>query len=273
VSLPTQKPILIVGGGIAGTAAALHLAAAGRQVVLAEEAPVLGGAQILLDKTFPTDSCGLCFMAPDPPAVCPFLECDRDPRIQIRTHTRVSALHGETGAFTATLTSASQQVDAERCTACGECAAVCPETASAGHLQAVWPGETHAAIYLPFPQAIPRAYVIDPEACSGCGACREVCPSGAIHLDRPVTSTLEVAAVLLAPGFGPNNPRLRGAYGYEQHANVVTSLEYERMLSTSSLHGGIPFRPSDGRPAEHVAIIHCAGSRDSNCGVPYCSAA
>ncbi len=273
MSTPTENPILIVGGGIAGTAAALHLAAAGRKVVLAEEAPVLGGAQILLDRTFPTDSCGLCFMAPDPPAVCPFLECDRDPRIQIHTHTRLSALHGESGAFTATLTSASQQVDAARCTACGLCAAVCPETATAGHLQAEWPGETHAAIYLPFPQAIPRAYVIDPEACSGCGACKEVCPSGAIHLDRPVTSKVDVAAVLLTPGFGPNNPRLRGAYGYEQYANVVTSLEYERMLSSSSLHRGIPFRPSDERPAEHVAIIHCAGSRDSNCGVPYCSAA
>jgi heterodisulfide reductase subunit A len=273
VSASAERPILIVGGGIAGTAAALHVAAAGRKALLVEDAPALGGAQILLDKTFPTDSCGLCFMAPDPPALCPFLECEAEPRIQIRTLTRLSGLKGGPGAFTATLSTSSRQVDAERCTACGQCAAVCPEVAPAGHLQAEWLGETHAAIYLPFPQAVPRAYVIDPEACSGCGACKEVCPTDAIHLDRPTTTAVEVASVILAPGFGPNNPRLRGAYGYEQHANVVTSLEYERMLSTSSRGGGIPFRPSDDRPAERVAIIQCAGSRDTNIGVPYCSAA
>lgn len=273
MSAAADRPILIVGGGIAGTAAALHIAAAGRRALIVEDAPALGGAQILLDKTFPTDSCGLCFMAPDPPALCPFLECEREALIDIRTQTRLTRLQGEPGAFTATLASASRQVDAERCTACGQCSLVCPEVAPAGHLQAEWPGETHAAIYLPFPQAVPRAYVIDPEACSGCGACREVCPSGAIHLDRPSTSSVEVASVILAPGFGPNNPRLRGAYGYEQHANVITSLEYERMLSTSSAGGGIPRRPSDGRPATKVAIIHCAGSRDVNVGVPYCSAA
>jgi heterodisulfide reductase subunit A len=273
VSAPAERPILIVGGGIAGMAAALHIAAAGRMALLVEDAPALGGAQILLDKTFPTDSCGLCFMAPNPPALCPFLECEREARIQIRTLTRLTGLQGEPGAFTATLASASRQVDPGRCTACGLCAAACPEVAPAGHLHAEWPGETHAAIYLPFPQAVPRAYVIDPEACSGCGACKEVCPTDAIQLDRPTTSTVDVAAVILSPGFGPNNPRLRGAYGYEQYPNVVTSLEYERMLSTSSLHAGMPFRPSDGKPARHVAIIHCAGSRDTNCGVPYCSAA
>ena len=273
MSADADRPILIVGGGIAGTAAALHIAAAGRRALIVEDAPALGGAQILLDKTFPTDSCGLCFMAPDPPALCPFLECERQERIDVRTQTRLTRLQGEPGAFTATLASASRQVDAERCTACGLCASVCPEVAPAGHLQAEWPGETHAAIYLPFPQAVPRAYVIDPEACSGCGACKEICPTGAIHLDRPSTSSVEVASVILAPGFGPNNPRLRGAYGYEQYANVITSLEYERMLSTSGKGGGIPRRPSDGRPATKVAIIHCAGSRDTNVGVPYCSAA
>jgi heterodisulfide reductase subunit A len=273
MSASDDRPILIVGGGIAGTAAALHVAAAGRKALLAEDAPALGGAQILLDKTFPTDSCGLCFMAPETPALCPFLECEAEPLIQIRTMTRLSGLRGEPGAFTATLATSSRQVDPERCTACGQCAAVCPEVGPAGHLQAEWLGETHAAIYLPFPQAVPLSYVIDPEACSGCGACKEVCPTDAIHLDRPTTATVEVGSVILSPGFGPNNPRLRGAYGYEQYANVVTSLEYERMLSTSSRSGGIPFRPSDGRPAERVAIIHCAGSRDTNVGVPYCSAA
>ncbi len=84
MSASADRPILIVGGGIAGTAAALHVAAAGRRALLVEDAPALGGAQILLDKTFPTDSCGLCFMAPETPALCPFLECEAEPRIEIQ---------------------------------------------------------------------------------------------------------------------------------------------------------------------------------------------
>lgn len=266
------RTILVVGGGIAGTAAALHITGAGHRALLIDEAPTLGGALILLDKTFPTDSCGVCFMAPDPPAICPFLECERDPAVEIRSLTRLSALEGEPGAFRATLDTAPRYVDASRCTACGLCADVCPEVAGAGLLGSEWLGESHKAIYQPFPQAIPPTYVIDPVACTRCGQCVEVCPHGAIDLcAQPTTEVVEVAAVILAPGFGPNNARVRGAYGYGEYPNVITSLEYERMLSTSSPSRGFPVRPSDGQPAQRIAIVHCVGSRDRLLGVPYCS--
>lgn len=271
----TQQPrtILIIGGGIAGTAAALHVAGAGHRALLVDEAPALGGALLLLDKTFPTDSCGVCFLAPETPALCPFLECEREPSIDIRPLTRLEMLEGEPGAFKATLTAAPRKVDVERCTACGLCVDACPETVDAGLLGAEWLGERHKAIYQPFPQAIPPAYVIDPAGCTRCGKCVEACPFDAIDLDaQPATETVEVASVVLAPGFGPNNAKVRGAYGYGEYQNVITSLEYERMLSTGSPSKGSPIRPSDGRPARKVAIIHCAGSRDQLHGVPYCSA-
>lgn len=269
-----QEPrtILIVGGGIAGTAAALHVAGAGHRALLVDEAPALGGALLLLDKTFPTDSCGVCFMAPDPPALCPFLECERDPAISIRPLTRLEMLKGEPGDFKAMLTILPRGVDVERCTVCGLCVDACPEVIGAELLGAEWLGESHKAIYQPFPQAIPPAYVIDPGACTRCGKCVEVCPHHAIDLDaQPTTETVEVASVVLAPGFRPNNTGACEAYGYGAYRNVVTSLEYERMLSTGSPSKGLPIRISDGRPARKIAIIHCAGSRDQRYGVPYCS--
>jgi heterodisulfide reductase subunit A len=266
------QTILVVGGGIAGTAAALHITGAGHRVLLIDEAPTLGGALILLDKTFPTDSCGVCFMAPDPPAICPFLECERDPAVEIRPLTRLSALEGEPGTFRATLDTAPRHVDASRCTACGLCVDVCPETAGTGWLSSSWLGECHKAIYQPFPQAVPPTFVIDPVACTRCGRCVEVCPHDAIDLSaQPASEVVEVAAVILTPGFGPNNARVRGAYGYGEYPNVITSLEYERMLSTSSPSRGLPVRPSDGQPAQRIAIVHCVGSRDRLLGVPYCS--
>lgn len=270
----THQPrtILIVGGGIAGTAAAMHITGAGHRALLIDDAPALGGALLLLDKTFPTDSCGVCFLAPETPALCPFLECERDPAIGIRPLTRLEKLEGEPGDFKATLTTAPRRVSVERCTACGLCVDACPEVVGAGLLGAAWLGESHKAIYQPFPQAIPPAYVIDPAGCTRCGRCVEVCPHDAIDLDaQPVTETAEVASVVLAPGFGPNNAKVRGAYGYGEYPNVITSLEYERMLSTGSPSKGLPIRPSDGWPARKIALIHCAGSRDHLHGVPYCS--
>jgi heterodisulfide reductase subunit A len=268
------RTILVVGGGIAGTTAALHIADAGHRALLIDEAPVLGGSLILLDKTFPTDSCGVCFLAPNPPAICPFLECADNSLIEIRTLTRLARLEGKPGAFQATLSSGPRYVDPERCTACGKCAEACSVTVDAGMLGAAWLNETHKAIYLPCPQAVPPSYVVDPAACTHCTECQPACPNDAIHLDQhPETTVVDVDAVILAPGFGPNAAHVRGAYGYGEYQNVITGLEFERMLSTSSPTHGQPVRPSDGRHAQRIAIIHCVGSRDLSCGVPYCSSA
>ncbi len=268
-----SKTILVLGGGIAGMTAALHIAATGHRALVVDEAPAIGGALPLLDKTFPTDSCAVCFISPDFPAICPLFECAGHPRIDLLPDTTLDSLEGEPGDFTARLTSQPRYVDPDRCTACGLCAQACPQTVSARHSGARWPGETRQAIDRRFPQAVPEAYALDPVACTWCGACLEACPHNAIDLDQAVMQrTEQVVAVVLAPGFGPTDAHLRGAYGYGVYPNVITSLEYERMLSTSSPSQGRPIRQDDGAPARRIAIIHCAGSRDQACGLPYCSA-
>jgi heterodisulfide reductase subunit A len=269
-----ERTILVVGGGIAGTAIALHIAGAGHRAIVIDEAPVVGGALLLLDKTYPTDSCGVCFMAPDPPAVCPFLECERNPLIEIRPSTQLVGLKGDAGAFEAEISISPRFVDPQRCNACGECSAVCPVDVQAGHLGAGWLNEKRKAIYLPFPQSVPMAYVLDAAACNRCGDCMKVCPRGAIDLEQQARQEIIHAdAIVLSPGFGPNDAHVRGSYGYGEYSNVISSLEYERMLSTSSPSRGRPVRPSDGQDARRVAIVQCAGSRDRSCGVPYCSSA
>lgn len=268
-----QENILIVGGGIAGTAAALHVAEAGHRAIIVDKAPVIGGSLPLLDKTFPTDSCGVCFLSPDPPAICPFLECERHQNVTLKPGTTLETLVGEPGKFTATLNVAPRFVDPERCTACGICTGVCPEEGPSDYLGAAWLGETHKAIYQPFSQAIPPTYVIDFALCTRCGTCVPACPYEAIDLEQtPATEVLDVASIILTPGFGPTDASVRGAYGYGKYPNVVTTFEYERMLSTSSPSKGKPIRPSNGEPARKIAFIHCVGSRDLSCDLPYCSA-
>ena len=119
--------VLVVGAGIAGMAAAMHLAELGYGVHLLDSAPAIGGSMHLLDHTFPTNSCGICLMLPRQPAFCPTLECDIHPDIHLLPLTELEGLDGEPGAFHARVRHRARYVDGERCTGCGDCAAVCPE--------------------------------------------------------------------------------------------------------------------------------------------------
>jgi len=132
--------------------------------------------------------------------------------------------------------------------------------------------EKRKAIYLPFPQAIPHSLVIDPKTCIRCGECVRVCTPGAIDLDmKEKDETLEVGAVILGFGFETFLAQKKGEYGFGRHTNVMTSIQFERMLSTSSATQGIPIRVSDGKKMEHIAFIQCVGSRDPSCGQDHCS--
>ncbi len=169
VSIPTSTSILVVGAGIGGMQSALLLAEAGYPVVLVDSAPGIGGSLHLLDRTFPTDSCGICYMVPGRPAYCPTIECDLHPRITIVPYTDVVGLEGEPGAFTVRLHHRPRYVIPERCILCGKCARVCPVERPGlyeGDLAKV------RAIYRPPLRAIPPAYVIDMSVCTRCG---EVC--------------------------------------------------------------------------------------------------
>jgi len=260
---------LVIGAGIAGMQSALLLAEMGRKVFLLEQGPAIGGYFPLLDKTFPTNSCGVCFMSPTPPAFCPIYECHLHDGIELLPYSEVLKIEGEGGDFSVSIVRKPRFVDPKRCTLCEACIKVCPvevEREFGGGL------EKRKAIYLPYPQAIPHSLVIDPKTCTRCGECVKVCSPGAINLDmEEEQETIEVGAILLGFGFEPFWAQRKGEYGFGRYENVLTSIQFERLLSTSSPTQGLPIRVSDGKRMEKIAFIQCVGSRDPSCGQDHCS--
>ncbi len=261
--------VLVMGAGIAGMQAALLLGEMGRRVFLLDQAPAIGGYFPLLDRTFPTNSCGVCFMSPTPPAFCPIYESRLHENIELFPYCEVKEVEGEGGDFRVRVFQKPRFVDPERCTFCGACMEVCPvevEREFGGGL------EKRKAIYLPFPQAIPHGLVIDSKSCIRCGECVRVCGPGAIDLEmKAKEEVLQVGAIVLGFGFEPFWAQRKGEYGFGRYRNVMTSIQFERLLSTSSPTGGYPIRPSDGRRIERLAFIQCVGSRDPSSGQPHCS--
>jgi len=260
---------LVIGAGIAGMQSALLLAEMGTKVFLLEQGPAIGGYFPLLDKTFPTNSCGVCFMSPTPPAFCPIYECHLHDNIELLPNSEVMKVEGGGGDFNVSVIRKPRFVDPKRCNLCEACIKVCPvevEREFGGGL------EKRKAIYLPFPQAIPHSLVIDPKTCTRCGECVKVCSPGAIDLDmKEEEEKIEVGAILLGFGFEPFQARRKGEYGFGRYENVLTSIQFERLLSTSSPTQGLPVRVSDGKKMEKIAFIQCVGSRDPSCGQDHCS--
>jgi heterodisulfide reductase subunit A len=261
--------VLVVGGGIAGMQASLLLAEMGFKAHLLDRAPAIGGFMPLLDRTFPSNSCGLCFLSPTPPALCPFIECSRHPLVELVAYAEVESLEGRPGDFQVSILHKARYVDAALCNGCGECAAVCPvevpRELGAGL-------ETRGAIYRPYPQAFPGTFVVDKTACTECGECVKVCGPGAIDLKMEERrSTLNVGAVVVTPGFEPFDASQKTEFGYGVHQNVLTSIQFERMLSLTAPSGGVPVRASDDEAPRRIAFIQCVGSRDISCDRGYCS--
>jgi len=259
--------VLIIGAGISGMGSAQLLAQMGYKVYLLDSAPGIGGSMHLLDRTFPTDSCGLCIMLPDQPSYCPTLECGMNPNIEILSCAEVESLEGEAGDFRARVKHRPRYVDIERCNNCGLCVEVCPVERPDDY-----EGLLHKAkaIYRPPTRAVPDAYVIDMDYCTRCGKCVEVCPTEAIDLEMAERrSEIEVGAVILSPGYQAFDARLQGEFGYGHYDNVLTSIEFERMVSLAGSTQAHLVRPSDEAAPRRVAFIQCVGSRDES--HPYCS--
>jgi len=277
--------VLIVGAGIGGMQSALLLAETGHKVYLLDSAPGIGGSLHLLDCTFPTDSCGICHMLPGRAAYCPTIECDLHPNIEIIPYAEVIGLEGEVGAFTARVRHKPRYVSVERCNNCGLCASACPverPEVVAGYQVAGWrsrePGDSNLqpaaskAIYCPPSRTVPLAYVVDMDCCTCCGRCVDVCPAGAIDLEmRPVESEVQVGVVILSPGFAPFDAWLKGEYGFGHYDNVLSGIQFERMVSLAGPTGARILRPSDGRLPRRIAFIQCVGSRDVSIDRGYCS--
>ncbi len=254
--------VLVVGGGIAGVQAALDLADSGFYVHLVERSSAIGGSMSQLDKTFPTNDCSACILSPK------LVECGRHLNINLLTLSEILSLSGEPGSFKVKIRQNPRYVDVEKCIACGSCAEKCPKKVPDEFDLGL---DTRKAIYLRYPQAVPLKYAIDPEHCiylkkpGRCGFCEKVCPAGAINFkDTPKEYELEVGSVILALGFRPYSPESLDFTGYKRLKNVVTSMEFERVLSPSGPCMGHMERPSDHQEPKRIAWLQCIGSRDIN---------
>jgi len=260
--------VIVVGGGIGGIQCALDLADTGFFVYLLDKSPTLGGTMAALDKTFPTNDCSTCIFSPK------LVQVAANPNIEIITLSRLLDLTGEPGRFTARIEKTPRYINMEKCIACGQCAQKCPKKVPDpfnGNL-----GFRKAA-FLTFPQSVPLKYSLDPQHClyltrKRCGLCKDICPAGAIEFDqKPETLTLEAGAVILSTGIEPALTRHGGEFGYGRYRNVVTSLQYERMLSATGPFAGHLQRPSDHTAPKAVAWIQCVMSRDEARNRPFCS--
>lgn len=263
IQVRLNRRCLVIGGGIAGIQAALDVAGAGIPVLLVERSPTLGGRMAQLDVTFPTLDCAQCILTPR------MVEVARHPRIKLFTHSEVVDVGGFVGNFHIRIRKRSRRVDPDRCNLCGECERVCPTSV---------PNEfdlglsQRKAIYIPFPQAVPPAYTVDGERCVRCGRCVEVCAPRAIDLNEEDEMVeADVGAIVVATGYELYPKERVAEYGRGKWADVIDSLQLERLLSPIGPTGGKVIRPSDGKVPRQVVFIQCVASRDPEKGVAYCS--
>jgi heterodisulfide reductase subunit A len=208
------------------------------------------------------------------------MDAGRHPRIKLLAYSEVENVSGYVGNFSVRVRKRARFVDENACTACGECAKVCP---------VVVPNEfevglgSRKAIYIPFPQAVPSAYVIDHANCLGdvpiaCGKCRDICDKKCIDFDQQdQVFNLDVGVIVVATGLDVYDPSALDEYGYTRYPNVVTSMEFERLIDAGGPTGGHLVRPGDRTRPKRIGFVQCVGSRtvspdgDLSKGRPYCS--
>jgi quinone-modifying oxidoreductase subunit QmoA len=255
--IATNQTILVVGGGISGMTAALEAAECGKQVILVEKNPSIGGRVSQLYKYFPK----LCFPSCGLEINLRRLKANRN--LRLLTLTEVTGVSGEAGNYSVTLKTAPRYVN-ENCTACGECETAVETTFDSEFDYGMKPRK---GAYLPFNMAYPQRYVIDPRLIGTPDAdkAKAACKYGAVDLDmQEQETTLTVGAIIWATGWKPYDADKIQPYGHDRIENVVSSVEFERMLDPFGPTGGKILRPSDGKEAKNVAFIQCAGSRDRN---------
>ena len=256
--------VLVVGAGIGGSQASLDLADSGYKVYLIESSTSIGGVMAQLDKTFPTNDCAMCIVSPK------LVETGRHQNIDLFINTKIEEVNGEAGNFNVKILNRSLFINPEKCTGCGTCGRECPVEAIDTFNECL---AKYAATSVKYPQAVPLVYAINKDYCIGCGICQGICKAKAVEYEREDEKIeLNVGAIILAPGFDEYIPPQANLYGYGKYKNVLTSIEFERILSASGPYAGRVLRPSDGDIPEKVAFLQCVGSRDyTGNGKPYCS--
>ena len=264
------KSALIIGAGIAGIQAALDLGDMGIKVHLVEKQPVIGGKMAQLDKTFPTLDCSICILAPK------LSECYRHPNITLYTLSEVQNIEGKSGDFSVEILKRARYVKEDACTNCGDCAAICPVRGVPNYFDANL--KTMAAAYIPFPSAVPPVHIIDKNSCvylnyGICGLCEKNCGAEAIDFSQKdeILTIENVGCLIVAPGYSlmeDFDPLIN--YGYKEFKNVVSALEFERLICASGPLEGHLKRLSDGADPKRIAFLQCIGSR-SDRDHKYCS--
>ncbi|MDM8515410.1 FAD-dependent oxidoreductase [Desulfobacterales bacterium HSG16] len=269
VQVNNIKPVLVVGGGIAGIHCALTLAEMNHNVVLLEKSAALGGILPKLHRTYPDCACCRIYKS--------MLDAETHPNIRILTHSEITDVKQDGPQdWSVSISTRTKCIDPDKCIACGLCAEVCPQEVLCGGI------ESRKAAFIPYPQAVPYAYSIDTEEClhfkdDSCRECEKICPTGAISFSQQPDSlqsgefVLNAGAVVLATGISATPDAVLNKYGYQQ-PNVFTALEFERLQSMSGPTHGRLVRPDNGTAPEKIAWIQCVGSRDAKepgCG--HCS--
>ena len=268
---PVTKRALVIGGGIAGIQTALDIADAGFEVDIVEKKPTIGGKMTQIDKTFPTLDCAACILTPK------MVDVAQNDKIRIFSYAEVETVKGFVGNFHVTIRKKARFVDEDKCTGCGLCTEKCPQKKVPNEFNLGL--DTRRAIYIPFAQAVPKVATIDADYCSmlksgKCGVCSKVCTAGAI--DYKQTDKLieeDYGAIVVATGFNPISVEKFDEFAYSKSPDVVTSLEYERLMNAAGPTGGTLLRPSDKTHPHTIVFVQCVGSRcdGGEKGKPYCS--
>jgi heterodisulfide reductase subunit A len=267
IKVPVNKKALVIGAGISGMQAALDIANSGYPVILVEREAAIGGHMAELSDMFLTLERSSRLLSAKQ------REISGHSGVKILLNSEVSDLGGYVGNFKVTINCLPVSVDRDLCDGCGKCIGVCPVQIPPEEQQ---PIGKERAIYFPLHSGGPGKAVIDPKAClhfgGECSECQTICPRGAIRFDQAAeTIEEEVGAVVVATGYGTYPMEQIGEYGVQGCADVVNGLQFERMLAAWERGEGPLRRPSDGRVPRDVVFVQCAGSRDPEHAMPYCS--
>ncbi len=269
---PVTKRALVIGGGIAGIQTALDIADAGFEVDIVETKPTIGGKMAQIDKTFPTLDCAACILTPK------MVDVAQHEKIKIYSYSEVVDVKGFVGNFDVTIKKKARYVKEDACTGCGLCTEKCPQKNVPNDFNLGM--DNKRAIYIPFAQAIPKVATIDANYCTmlktgKCGVCSKVCTAKAIdYTQKDELVEQKYGAIVVATGFNPISMDKFDEYAYSQSKDVITSLEFERLMNAAGPTAGKLLRPSDGKHPEKIVFVQCVGSRCDSCaekGKEYCS--